>query len=137
MLLVAATLVPLLALTALVVVLADRAERAARERTVQDVSRALASTVDRELGVSVAALRTLATSTALAEGDYRSFYSAAQRAHRENPQWLTVYLIEESIALTAHGMMRDRAQSLAAGYNVHIAKPVDPDELTAVIATFR
>src|SRR5690242_11479287 len=95
-LLVAATLLPLLALTALVVVLGSRAERAARERTVQDTSRALASAVERELGSSVSALRTLGISTALDAGNYRSFYSAAQRAREENPRWLTVYLLEAS-----------------------------------------
>jgi CheY-like chemotaxis protein len=39
-----------------------------------------------------------------------------------------------AVALTAYGRMQDRHRSLAAGYNMHVPKPVDPGELTAIIA---
>ena len=39
-----------------------------------------------------------------------------------------------AIALTAYGQPRDRERSLAAGFNVHVVKPVDPDALTALVA---
>lgn len=40
-----------------------------------------------------------------------------------------------AVALTAHGRTQDRMQSLAAGYSMHVPKPVDPGEQTAIIAS--
>ena len=39
-----------------------------------------------------------------------------------------------AIALTAYGRPQDRLRALAAGFNMHIPKPVDPGELTTIIA---
>ena len=39
-----------------------------------------------------------------------------------------------AIALTAYGRVEDRARALAAGYQIHISKPAESDELAAVIA---
>ncbi len=38
-----------------------------------------------------------------------------------------------AIALTGHAMDEDRARALAAGFAVHIPKPVDPDELLRIV----
>jgi len=38
-----------------------------------------------------------------------------------------------AIALTAYGRAEDRVRALGAGFQMHIAKPVEPDELVAVI----
>ena len=38
-----------------------------------------------------------------------------------------------AIALTGHAMDEDRTRALAAGFAVHIPKPVDPDELLRVV----
>jgi PAS domain S-box-containing protein len=38
-----------------------------------------------------------------------------------------------AVALTAHAHEEDRARALAAGYQVHLAKPVDPDDLISVV----
>src|SRR5262245_7206283 len=38
-----------------------------------------------------------------------------------------------SIALTAYGRAEDRIRALAAGFQMHVAKPVEPDELAVVI----
>jgi CheY-like chemotaxis protein/anti-sigma regulatory factor (Ser/Thr protein kinase) len=40
-----------------------------------------------------------------------------------------------AIALTAHASVKDRLRALSAGYHSHIAKPVEPAELVAVIAS--
>ena len=40
-----------------------------------------------------------------------------------------------AVALTAYGRTQDRIRSLAAGYSMHVPKPVDPGELTAIIAS--
>jgi CheY-like chemotaxis protein len=39
-----------------------------------------------------------------------------------------------AIALTAHARPEDRANALAAGFQWHLAKPIDPGELISVIA---
>jgi CheY-like chemotaxis protein len=38
-------------------------------------------------------------------------------------------------ALTAYAHADDRGQAIAAGYQVHLAKPVEPDALVAVVAS--
>jgi signal transduction histidine kinase/ActR/RegA family two-component response regulator len=40
-----------------------------------------------------------------------------------------------AIALTAHARPEDRVRALAAGFQWHLAKPIDPSELVSVIAT--
>ena len=37
------------------------------------------------------------------------------------------------VAMTAHALAEDRAKSLAAGMNDHITKPIDPEELLAMV----
>jgi CheY-like chemotaxis protein len=39
-----------------------------------------------------------------------------------------------AIALTAYGRSQDRTRSLGAGFNMHVPKPVDPGELTTIVA---
>jgi CheY-like chemotaxis protein len=40
-----------------------------------------------------------------------------------------------AVAVTAYGRTQDRTRSLAAGFSMHVPKPVDPGELTAIIAS--
>jgi signal transduction histidine kinase len=40
-----------------------------------------------------------------------------------------------AVALTAHARVHDRLQALSAGFDAHIAKPVEPAELITVIAS--
>jgi CheY-like chemotaxis protein len=40
-----------------------------------------------------------------------------------------------AVALTAYGRTQDRLRSLSAGYHMHVPKPVDPGELTAIVAS--
>ena len=39
-----------------------------------------------------------------------------------------------ALALTAYGRPEDRRRTLAAGYNLHLAKPIDPSELVLAVA---
>jgi signal transduction histidine kinase len=40
-----------------------------------------------------------------------------------------------AVALTAYGRVEDRMRTLSAGYSMHVPKPVDPAELTAIVAS--
>jgi CheY-like chemotaxis protein len=40
-----------------------------------------------------------------------------------------------AIALTAFARSKDRVRAMLAGYNVHLAKPVEPQELIATVAS--
>jgi CheY-like chemotaxis protein len=40
-----------------------------------------------------------------------------------------------AVALTAFGRSTDRIRALAAGFQMHVPKPVEPEELILVIAT--
>ena len=42
-----------------------------------------------------------------------------------------------AIALTAYARAEDRTRALRAGYQAHVAKPVEPNELLVTIASFR
>ena len=39
-----------------------------------------------------------------------------------------------SVALTAYAREEDRARALSAGFQMHLAKPVEPAELVAAVA---
>jgi signal transduction histidine kinase/CheY-like chemotaxis protein len=40
-----------------------------------------------------------------------------------------------AVALTAYARVQDRTKALAAGFNMHVAKPVEPDELVAALVS--
>ncbi|HEY3064723.1 MAG TPA: ATP-binding protein [Methylomirabilota bacterium] len=40
-----------------------------------------------------------------------------------------------AVAVTAYGRIQDRMLSLTAGYSMHVPKPVDPAELTTIVAS--
>jgi len=40
-----------------------------------------------------------------------------------------------AVALTAYGRTQDRTHALTAGYSMHVPKPVDPREFTAIVAS--
>lgn len=41
-----------------------------------------------------------------------------------------------AVALTAYARLEDRTKALRAGFNAHVAKPVEPNELLAVLSSF-
>ena len=53
----------------------------------------------------------------------------------EGDQFTATYVFNDpAVALTAYARAEDRVRALAAGYNLHVAKPVEPAELALVIA---
>lgn len=40
-----------------------------------------------------------------------------------------------AVAVTAHGRLEDRIRALESGFQMHVAKPLEPTELVTVIAT--
>jgi DNA-binding response OmpR family regulator len=61
-----------------------------------------------------------------------SGYEVAQALRRES--WGQGIQL---IALTGWGQERDRQEALEAGFNHHLTKPIDPDQLEAFIAQHR
>jgi CheY-like chemotaxis protein len=59
-----------------------------------------------------------------------SGYEVAQELRRE-PWGRGIQLI----ALTGWGQEKDRQQALEAGFNQHLTKPIDPDQLEALISS--
>jgi CheY-like chemotaxis protein len=58
-------------------------------------------------------------------------YAVAREIRGEGNAWSrTVRLV----ALTGYGQASDRTRALEAGFDVHMLKPVDPDELKVVIS---
>lgn len=41
-----------------------------------------------------------------------------------------------AVALTGHRQTEDRREAMQAGYQIHVSKPVDPEELVTIVATF-
>jgi CheY-like chemotaxis protein len=39
------------------------------------------------------------------------------------------------VALTAYARVEDRARALTAGFNMHVAKPVEPSELLSILSS--
>ena len=40
-----------------------------------------------------------------------------------------------AVAVTAYGQWEDRAKTLSSGFQTHVAKPVEPKELIAIVAS--
>jgi CheY-like chemotaxis protein len=59
--------------------------------------------------------------------DGYAFLRRVQEVERDTGLWFP------SVALTAYGRLEDRVRTLAAGFAMHLPKPVDPAELVAVI----
>ncbi len=57
-------------------------------------------------------------------------YEVARRI-RQNPKCKDTVLI----ALTGFGQQTDVEKAIAAGFDSHLVKPIDPDQLNALIAT--
>ena len=63
------------------------------------------------------------------EDGYAFIRNVRSKEARERQGW------RPAVALTAHARIEDRLRALSAGYQAHVAKPVEPAELVAVIAS--
>src|SRR5262249_32946089 len=59
-------------------------------------------------------------------------YSLMRKVARSTPVGQSVI---PAIALTAYARVEDRLRALSAGFLIHMAKPVEPGELMAVVAS--
>src|SRR5919108_9137 len=96
-------------------------DRGADVRTAASVSEALAALED-------AAIDVLVSDLGMPGAD--GFALVAQLRERERTDRRPPMV---AIALTAYASPTDRTQALAAGFDLHVAKPVDPDALTDAV----
>jgi len=54
-------------------------------------------------------------------------YEVARSIRRESKQPTLL------VALTGYGQEKDKAHALEAGFDLHLTKPVDPEELSTII----
>jgi signal transduction histidine kinase/ActR/RegA family two-component response regulator len=88
-----AGVIPLIFLIIALTFILARQQRSAVERGLADTIAALAAAIDNELGTSLKAMETLATSTRLDDDDLLSFYEQARRV-RDLHHWSTIGLID-------------------------------------------
>jgi PAS domain S-box-containing protein len=96
-------------------------DRGAEVRTAASVSDALAALEDTDVDV-------LLSDLGMPGAD--GFALVAQLRERERTDGRPPLV---AIALTAYASPHDRTQALAAGFDLHVAKPVDPDALTDAV----
>ncbi len=70
-------LIPALIFSGLMIMRSASLERAAMEGEINDVVRAVATAIDRELAATTTTLNALASSPALTDGDLKAFYNQA------------------------------------------------------------
>jgi PAS domain S-box-containing protein len=91
-LLVLATMTPLLVFAVIMVIRLGHEERATFERGATERARALLTAIDAELGGSITVLEALATWDHLEVDDLHSFHEDALRVLKSQPSWITVSL---------------------------------------------
>jgi signal transduction histidine kinase/HAMP domain-containing protein len=102
MLLAAAGILPLAAMSGFGLAALVQQQREQTERASLDITRALATAVDAELRSSMAVLEGLATAAPLDNNDADGFYRVAQRVVTTRPQWRAVILHEPDGKVAAH-----------------------------------
>jgi signal transduction histidine kinase/CheY-like chemotaxis protein len=91
LLLVLAVVIPLTLFAVLTIAFALRLERRAAERRVLDAARTVSLALDREFASAEAALKVLATSTALRQGDLDAFRAQAITARTSEEAWILLF----------------------------------------------
>jgi len=119
-------LLPIAALGAWAVVNTIAGQRDETERSVLELSRALASAVDSELNATLQSLSALGRSSALEAGDMPAFYDQARNEVAAHPEWATVVLTDG----TGRLLFKTMEPLGAPG-----SKVVDPDSLARALHT--
>ncbi len=119
-------LVPVALLSAWAIVDTVKAQRQATERSVLDLSRALASAVDADLEATRQTLAAMGRSEVLAAGDLRPFYDEASKEARSHPEWAAIVLTD------ARGAMRFNTMLPFGDTDTRI---IDPESLARVVRT--
>ncbi len=88
--LVFALTLPAILIAALGFYASYQAEQNATDQRLQETVRALASSLDREIEKSETALRILALSSSLRQGEFEEFYEQATRAGLSDPSWIVL-----------------------------------------------
>jgi signal transduction histidine kinase/CheY-like chemotaxis protein len=101
-------------------------QRRELERSMLELSRALASGIDAELDGSVSTLRSMAQSPALVNADLPLFYGTATDALRAQPDWLAVILANS----TGKPLF-----STTLPYGDRPPRTADPDSMARIVAT--
>src|SRR3546814_9583485 len=93
-LLVAATALPFIVFSSVMVVLFSRQQQDTIEQTLTQTARAAIDLADREIASHLGALETLAASDYLLDHDLASFYGQAERIKAQRPAWLNVQVTD-------------------------------------------
>src|SRR5437868_3252445 len=91
--LVLAVLLPMIAFSALAIVMLDRYQRANTERSAVELARALTSAVDEALRNTISTLEALATVRSLEEDDLRAFDREVRRVLTTQADWKDLILL--------------------------------------------
>src|ERR671937_313869 len=95
--LVLAVLLPMIAFSALAIVMLDRYQRENTERSAVELARALMSAVDEALRSTITTLEALATVRSLEEEDLRAFDREARRVLTTQADWLDVIVLARNV----------------------------------------
>ncbi|HWQ32108.1 MAG TPA: PAS domain S-box protein [Blastocatellia bacterium] len=112
----------------------------------EEDARTLVSTVLRQYGAQVTAAASAAEAfAALTSAQERPDVLVSDISMPEEDGYSLMKKIRETapengglipaVALTAYGRVEDRLRALAAGFQMHVPKPVEPEELAAVVAS--
>jgi PAS domain S-box-containing protein len=101
LLLVLAVLLPTAALVLWIVSAAYLREADSAQRQLRETVRALSLVVDREFDKRAAIARTLASSPAIAAGDWRAFYEQARAATHDSGNWVVLVDHDDQILNTS------------------------------------
>ncbi|HEV8471188.1 MAG TPA: ATP-binding protein [Methylomirabilota bacterium] len=91
--LVLAVLVPMIAFSAIAVVTFGGYQRAAAQRSAEELARALMNAVDESLRSTITTLEVVATRPSLDAGNLESFHSEARRVLASHPAWINIILL--------------------------------------------
>ena len=94
LLLAAAGVLPLAAMAGISLLVLMQQQRLQAQHTGLEVTRALATAVDAELGRSIAVLRGLAIGPALDTGDLVRYHESMRRVLETRPDWLSITLAD-------------------------------------------